>query len=315
MNLRSLALVTILGSFTAMAIAEPMPQMPAPSGWPAPSTATPPAPSPATPWPTPNLPATAPSTAPMMPSPYGAMPSVSAPTAPVPQGKPLSVAVPSNVYAELKNGKPKGVIIETLDSIAKELGYAPRYVIMAGSEAREGMTKGDIAVSTGVLVKATSDSNFYSDSIVREFNIILVRKGEKTDIESLKDLTGKSIGGRVGFKYPLLEKASGIDLIRNRKDGENIRKLLLKELDAVVVGSVSDIYEFRAEGVMHELSMLDKAVGYVDLGVAFSRKSVDQTFVDRFNARLAEFKTSKEWTAILERNGVEDLVKDIELVK
>ncbi len=226
------------------------------------------------------------------------------------QGKPIILAVSGNMYASIHQGKPSGVIAEAAASILKMMGYAPRVVTMSSSEMKDGLKSGEVGIAAGLLVgKAPKDGIAYSDSIIREYNVLLARKGEGRELQTLTELKGMKLGARVGFKYPYLERIEEIKLVRQRKDGENIRDLFLNDLDMVVVGSISDIYEFRGEGVMSSLELLDKAVGFVDLGCAFSQAKLGNDFESRFNIHLKEFIGSESWNSILEHNGVLDLVK------
>jgi ABC-type amino acid transport substrate-binding protein len=196
------------------------------------------------------------------------------------------------------------------------MGYHPWPVTMTSSEIKKGLKNGEVAVAAGLLVgRPDKETVAYSDSIIREYNVVLTRAADGvSEISSLDDLQNKRIGARVGFVYPLLEERSGIELIRQRKDGENIRDLFLNELDFVVVGSVSDIYEFRSEGVMSDLQLLPAAVGYVDLGSAFSTATFSLEEIDEFRNRFNQMLGSPEWEAILFRNGIQDLVKEWPIV-
>jgi ABC-type amino acid transport substrate-binding protein len=48
----------------------------------------------------------------------------------------------------------------------------------------------------------------------------------------------------------------------------------------------------------------------VPLVVAFSKEKFSKESVDAFNLALTDFRKTDEWQAILEKNGMADLVKD-----
>ncbi|MCB1615159.1 MAG: transporter substrate-binding domain-containing protein [Pseudomonadales bacterium] len=222
----------------------------------------------------------------------------------------LLIGVPNNFYAELRSGEPLGIVLETLDALLSDMGFERQYVSMSNSEMKAALKKGSIDIATSQLVSQSDEKSFHSLPMVREYNVLLVSKQDEFSIETLADLRGLRLGGREGFRYPLIEADEKITIERNRKDGENIRKLFLGELDAAIVGSVSDSYEFRSEGVFNDVRLIEPAVGFVDIGVRFSRQSFEQSEIDRFNQALESFIGGAAWERILEKNGSSDLVRE-----
>jgi ABC-type amino acid transport substrate-binding protein len=128
-------------------------------------------------------------------------------------------------------------------------------------------------------------------------------------LDALSDLRGKRIGARQGYRYPLLDGKQGMTLMRYSTDGEMLRSLLFGETDVIVLSAVSDIFALRSEGIMKRLVILNKSVGTVPLVAAFSKKQFTRAETDAFNKALAEFRQGPQWKAILERNGLSDLVQ------
>lgn len=228
----------------------------------------------------------------------------------------ITIAVPGSIFASLRNGKPVGVIAEAVDQVLFSMGYHIDYVSMPSRDMRHAVQDGTVDVATSLLTpKNRTEGALYTDPVINEYNVLLVRRGEFRAIKSISDLHGREFGARVGYKYPLIENEPGIRLQRNRQDGENVRKLLLHELDAVIVAGVADLYEFRAEGIMSEVEILEKAVGVIGLGAALADERFTPAQVDEFNRRMTALKASPMWQQILDRNGMLDLVREWPLLE
>jgi len=230
--------------------------------------------------------------------------------------KEVVVGVPNDIFSTFADGQPIGVIAETVDYVLKKMGYFTRYRNMPKKVMRNDVHGGKLDVGTSLLKFPSREKKArYSDPIVTEYSVLVVRKGTKFEANNTADLRGKKLGGREGFHYPLIDGDSSIRIERNRTDGENVRRLLLGKVDAAIVGAVSDIFDLRAEGVMTELEVLDRAVGSVDLGAALADEHFSKADIEAFNQHLAALKKSDDWTRILERNAVADLVKEWPLIE
>jgi len=239
------------------------------------------------------------------------LPTVSA--APV---KKVVVGVPNDIFSTFADGQPVGVIAETVDYVFKKMGYFTQYRNMPKKVMRIAVHDGELEVGTSLLKFPHREKLArYSDPIVTEYSVLVVRKGSRFDAFETADLRGKRLGGREGFHYPLIDDDSSIRIERNRTDGENIRRLLLGKIDAAIVGAVSDIFDLRAEGVMTELEILDRAVGSVNLSAALADERFSEADIEDFNRHLAALKKGDDWTRILERNAVADLVKEWPLIE
>lgn len=224
--------------------------------------------------------------------------------------KKLRVAIPGNIYASLENNEPSGIFIEAVTALFKQRGVSLSYLSMPTGEAIKEIRKGTMDIATVVVPTASlRDSVYLSEPIVTEYNVVMTLRDKGFDLASIADLRGKNIGARGGYQYPVLEKDPSLKMMRYQSDGEMIRALLLGQADVVIIAGVSDIYAFRAEGIMSRLEILKTAVGTVPLAAAFSKKNFRAEDVARFNEDLAAFKQSAEWKAILDRNGLADLVR------
>jgi ABC-type amino acid transport substrate-binding protein len=228
----------------------------------------------------------------------------------------LRIGVPGSMYAHVVNGKPQGAIIELTVMVFEELGYTARLVVMPVNEILSGLRNGSLEAGAGLVLRGRPQEGIaFSGPVIREFSLPITRKGEQVQITSLKGLHGKKVGARVGFSYPGLDDKPQITLVRKRKDAEMLRDLILGSLDMALIGSVSDVFEFRSEGVRTEIDLPTYAVSYVDLGCSVSSKSLPLEVIDKFNTRLSAMLNEPLWKEILSRNGLEDLVRDWPLIK
>lgn len=228
----------------------------------------------------------------------------------------LRIAVPGNLFARLEKSVPTGVFIETMDAILRKMGKSPTYIYMPVGDALNDLKDGAIAaVAVVVQTPRIKDLAFFSDPIIKEYNVAATLKNKGFNLSSVSDLRGKKVGGRVGYQYPLVERDTQIEMLRYQSDGEMMRALLFAQIDLALIAGVSDVYTFRSEGVMTRLEVLKTSVGMVPLVAAFSKKHFSKESVAEFNKHLASFIGSEEWQAILESNGQADLVKDWPLLK
>lgn len=221
------------------------------------------------------------------------------------------VAISSNVFASLERNEPNGIFIELLDRVMSEQGHDLRYLNMTSGEAARELRSGTVSIMTVVVPgDKLAEHAWFSDPVVMEYNVPLALSGKTFELNVLSDLHGKRIGGREGYRYPLLEGKRSIKLVRYRTNGEMIRALLLGDLDLAVISAVSDIFSFRSEGIMSRLEILPLAVGSVPLIAAFSKQYFSEQDVMDFNRKMAAFKQTADWQEILERNGMADLVHE-----
>lgn len=200
------------------------------------------------------------------------------------------VAVPGNIFARLGRDGPEGIFLETMGALLKRMGKTPQYVIMPTGDALVEVAKGNISAATVVVPSGRiSETMWLSNPLLTESNIVIALKEKGFTLQHLGDLKTKRIGARQGYRYPLLEKKSGVNLMRYSTDGEMLRALLFGEVDVIICSAISDIFALRSEGVMKRLIVLDKAVGEVPMVAAFGKGSFSKSDLDAFNSVLAEF--------------------------
>lgn len=245
-----------------------------------------------------------------------AVPETSAaPVAPAAPALPTFVAVPGNVFAALDKGDPRGIFVQAMDAVLRQMGRAPIYISIPTSAVYKSMEEGKLDVGTVVVPLARdAERAWFSAPVLKEYSVVAVLSNKGFPLASVADLRGKSVGARLGYLYPLLENDPAIKIVRYRSDGEMIRALLFGDVTAVLLAGMSDLRGLRNEGVAAKIDILPKAVGSVPLVAVFSRKSFTKDDVDAFDRLMAEFQNTPEWQAILNQNGFADLIRDWPMV-
>ncbi|MDP1526510.1 MAG: transporter substrate-binding domain-containing protein [Rhodocyclaceae bacterium] len=228
----------------------------------------------------------------------------------------VRVAVPGNIFSRLEGTAPTGIFIESVDAILRQLGMVPRYLAMPTGDALRELKEGDIDIATVVVpLDRLKQDMHLSAPVIIEYNAVLFLREHGFKANKLSDFHGKRIAGRQGYRYPLLDADPAIHLNRYRTDGEMIRGVLLGHEDIAIIAGISDLYTFRAEGIMAQMDISPNAVGSVPLVAGFSKKRFSAEQIAEFDRMMAEFKKSQEWQAILQRNGMADLVRDWSMIE
>ncbi|MBS4098741.1 MAG: ABC transporter substrate-binding protein [Sulfuricella sp.] len=228
---------------------------------------------------------------------------------------PTFVAVPGNVLSTLDKGVPRGVFIRAVDAVLREMGKTPAYLLIPTSVALNSLEEGKLDVGTAIVPLARDQERvWFSAPILTEYSVVAVLRNKTFPLARIADLYGRKIGARVGFRYPMLDGDQGVTIARYRSEGEMIRALLFGEVDGILISSVTEINVLRTEGMISKLDILPIAVDRVPLIAAFSKKSFSADEVRDFNVHMDSFKKGPVWAAILNQNGLADLVRDWPLI-
>lgn len=228
----------------------------------------------------------------------------------------VMVAIANNVYANLHDGQPTGIVIEAIDAILRAMGRKPAYIAIPDADMAAELAKGTVGVNPLVVRPASGrDFALLSDPILTDFNVVAILADSALPLATLSDLYGLTLGGRDGVPYPMLEADPRIKLERFARDSELIRRLLHRRIDAAIISAISDLYELRAEGLMSRIKVLDLAVGAIPLSAELSAKLFNVEDLITFNRLLASLEAGPVWSGILERNGLADLVVEWPMIQ
>ena len=230
----------------------------------------------------------------------------------------VKLAVPMNPpFASIEGGEVRGVIGEVFTQAARELGWTVRATgPVPFGRAYDDLHSGQTDAAISVL--ATPERRtlaHYSEPIATEYVAIVVAPGKAFKLESVADLAGKTIGTRVGFKYPLVDGAPDVKFEPVADEATNMRKLLAGRVDAIFVGSVTGLMQLDKTGFKSGYEVLPVAAGKVTVGSALADEHFAAGDIDRLNGAIRTLLAGTEWKAIVARTGVAELFRDFPLLR
>ncbi len=227
---------------------------------------------------------------------------------------PVVVALPSNLYGRTEGGVPAGIVAEVVDTVLTRMNRAHHCVDMRTTDAIQSLKEGKVGV-IAVLNKTsgTQSAGLFTAPIITEYNVVVVRKGEKFQMSKVEYLSERNFGIRASNPYQHPNNGFA-NLKRYESKGDILRSLILGRIDAAIISSLSDIYDFRTEGIMSKVDILDRAVGTVPIHAVLSKDAFSQEDLESFNRHLAALQQEPLWNTISERNGFGDLLHKWPLV-
>lgn len=230
----------------------------------------------------------------------------------------VKLAVPMNPpFASIEGAEVRGVVGEVFAKAARDLGWTVR----AAGPVPFGRAYDDVhsgQADAAISVLATPDRRklaHYSEPIATEYVAVVVAPGKAFKLESVADLAGKTIGTRVGFKYPLVDGAANVKFDPVADEVTNMRKLAAGRVDAIFVGSVTGLMQLDKAGFKGAYEVLPVAAGKVTVGSALADENFTPADLERLNGAIRQVIASSEWSAILGRTGVPELFKDFPLLR
>ncbi|MCJ2162927.1 MULTISPECIES: transporter substrate-binding domain-containing protein [unclassified Pseudodesulfovibrio] len=147
------------------------------------------------------------------------------------------------------------------------------------------------------------DYLYYPDEPLFESQWVIWTKGN-TQIQSLEDLKGKTIGVVLGYSYTpefwkFIKTYCNVEEVYN--DDSNFKKLSLGRLDATVAEYANGLFlaeKLSAPDLRPQVGVTIKKDG---LYIVFSRDHTDAKFVTQFSNELRKFKTTIEFKNLWEK--------------
>lgn len=143
----------------------------------------------------------------------------------------------------------------------------------------------------------------YSEPYLENRLILLGRSGTDVSAEKLTDLRGKKLGVVRGYAYgEEIDKLEGVELVWGDTDPDNLRALLRKEIDFILVDALLGYYlhEYYPEKSEQLISVGTKPLIRRSLHFAI-RKDVPnaQEIISRFNQEIAFMRVDGSYHAML----------------
>ena len=205
--------------------------------------------------------------------------------------------------------QPTGVLGDVSVSLLETMGFDAKASVLPFARLYSSVHDGEIDGAIGVLrTDSRASQALYSDPILTEYNILVVKKGAAFDFSNLADLKGKRIGGRRGFVYPGLD-AAGVAVEPANGDINNVKKVIAGRLDAAIISSIAYLSRLDQSDLRGQVELPPLAVGEVPIGIALADEKFSEGDIASFNGKLADFKASQDYAAVLAKYGIADYVK------
>jgi ABC-type amino acid transport substrate-binding protein len=135
----------------------------------------------------------------------------------------------------------------------------------------------------------------------------MVLKGRAFKFEKMSDLTGLRLAGRIGFRYPPVDKG-GITLSRAKTDEKNVKRIVSGQLDGAIISSIIWPYIAKELGVESKVEFLNYSINPIPPEAALNMKRFSAADLKAHNAAVAKIRADGDWARILKENGIEKLV-------
>ncbi len=158
---------------------------------------------------------------------------------------------------------------------------------------------------------ATREDHCYfpQEPLIKFSYVFFIRKEDAGSLtfNTFDDLKKYTIGVVKGFSYSpefmdFIKKEQNYEEVTEGK--QNFQKLLAKRIDLVAVPRSVGYWQIKTLGVEDEVVLLPKAFNEDLLYIMFSKKTVDEAFVDRFSRELKKYKESNVFKLFAESHHI-----------
>lgn len=203
-------------------------------------------------------------------------------------------------YEFHEGGEIVGIDVEIARAIATEMGMDFEIEDIAFDSVIPAVQSGkaDFGAAGMTVSETRKQSVDFSDPYTTATQVIIVKAG--SEITSMEDLTGKTVGvqlGTTGDLYVSDDEELGVDGVeRYNKGFEAVQALLQNKIDAVVIdGEPAKIFIGQNEGLI----ILDEA--YTEEEYAICVKKDNTELLEGINAAIAKLKESGELQVIIDK--------------
>ncbi|MDM8524678.1 transporter substrate-binding domain-containing protein [Desulfococcaceae bacterium HSG8] len=203
-----------------------------------------------------------------------------------------------------------GIEPEIVSAAYARSGYKAEFRFMAWVSALEEVRNGVYdAVTSASFTKERAKDYLYSDSYMESPVVFYKRKDSQITWRRLEDLKPYKIGVVRGYAYsPEFDKTDFLQKRISKTEMVNIRKLLLKQADLIVMDRFVGHYLIHKKLYKHErdiLEVLSPPLFTDKLHLMFSKKTPDVLKkTEAFNSGLKKIREDGTLVRILEKHGL-----------
>ncbi len=204
-----------------------------------------------------------------------------------------------------------GLDIEIIEAIAQEAGCILSYTQANWASLLVMLQNGEVDILPGASrSKAREAYALFSDSYREEHFAFYVNSDDLDGFP--KTITGilegsKQVGITSGYMYgdemaDLQDSDKYAEQFVETAVGEaNMYHLMQRSIDVFVEDPFVAIYNLKRKGLTDQIKQLPIDIHSGDVHLMFSRETVNQKTVDRFNKALAKLRKAKIYAKIMER--------------
>lgn len=203
-------------------------------------------------------------------------------------------------YSIIENGVRDGVVLKPALAALSKIGISGTPTEMPAQRFYRDVEEGTLDIGIDATpTQARERGSWFSEPIFTDYVVIFVPKDKTFPFETIKDLTGKKLGGRLGFSYGLLDQNPEIVIERVNTQEQNVDKLLAGRLDGIIANYVAGELDFIARNSLDKVAVLPVAVNKVPLAMTLSRKRYTEQDLVRLNSALGQLRADPDFRKLL----------------
>jgi polar amino acid transport system substrate-binding protein len=210
-------------------------------------------------------------------------------------------------YSYIDKGKPAGIDIDLITSIAKRINISVSFEIIPWNRLIKRMLVGEIDCAAAFLQSSTyaEKMSYMKTPITTGDYTLFIEKENKQLLENLSDFYGFTIAVNRGFKVPLvLNTAFSEQLIKKYEVGNELQSLLMLSTSRVH-GVLTDkrVGLFNLEKLkINNVIPINKPLISTPVYLVFSTKLKDSGLVEKFDDALNDMKQDGAYRRILNKH-------------
>ncbi len=216
----------------------------------------------------------------------------------------------------LPDGSVGGVEIELHRELLALLGCELRLQELPFARALAALRAGEVDVIPATLARPEREAYArFSRPLLQLRNVLFVRRPDTAPTQHVRlaglAAAGWRLGGQTGVAYgsefvALLEDRNFRDQIIQVPYRRSLWQMLARHrLDGVLANELTGVHELRALGLQDLIVPSELALAVERGGSAWSRRSTEVEFVERFNAALQTLKASGRYATLLAPYGLD----------
>ena len=204
-----------------------------------------------------------------------------------------------------------GLDIELIEAIAQEAGCILSYTQANWASLLVMVQNGEVDILPGASMSKSREAYALFSSSYREEHFAFYVNAEDFDAfpTTIKEIVknDKKVGITSGYMYgdEMTDLQDSSDHENNFVETEvgeaNMYNLLQRSIDVFVEDPFVAIYNLKRKGLGDQIKQLPIDIHTGDVHLMFSKKTVNQATVDRFNKALKKIQDNKIYSLITER--------------